>query len=78
MLPAPLASSVRVSVPVSEPLVVGVNVTLIVQDAFAARTLPQLLVCVKFALATMLLRLTAADPVLLTVTACAALAAPTN
>jgi hypothetical protein len=40
----PVALSVTLTAPVREPLAVGVNVTLIVQLAFGARVLPQLLV----------------------------------
>lgn len=40
-----LASSVIVNVPGLEPVDVGVNVTLIVQPAPAAKLLPQLFVC---------------------------------
>ena len=40
------APSVTVSVPVSVPMLLGVNVTLMVQCPFAATLLPQVLVCV--------------------------------
>ena len=45
------AVSVMVSVPVREPLAVGVNVTLMVQLEFPATLAPQLLVCAKSPLA---------------------------
>ena len=41
------ASSTTVSVPLRAPVVVGVNVTLIVQLAPAATEVPQVLVCAK-------------------------------
>jgi hypothetical protein len=41
----PAALSVTVIVPVRVPAAVGVNVTLIVQFALAAREVPQVLVC---------------------------------
>jgi hypothetical protein len=40
----PVALSVIVSVPLRAPLAVGVNVTLKVQEALAARLVPQVLV----------------------------------
>jgi hypothetical protein len=47
---------------------VGEKVTLIVQEALAATLLPQLLVWLKFALATILVMVSAVLPVLLRVT----------
>src|SRR5271169_3413011 len=69
----PLALSVMVIVPGCEPVVVGVNVTLMVQFAPAATEAPQVLVCVYFALAAMLVMVSAAVPGLVSVTVCAAL-----
>jgi hypothetical protein len=53
--------------PLSEPATVGVKMTLIVQEALAARLEGQLLVWEKSPLAAMLLMLRAALPVLLRV-----------
>lgn len=63
----PEASSVMVSVPVSAPPSVGVKLTLIVQEALAATLLPQLLVWAKSPLMAMLVMVSAAVPVLLSV-----------
>ena len=60
--------SVRVSVPLREPMAVGVKVTLKVQLALAARLEPQVLVWEKSPLATMLLMLRVALPVFLRAT----------
>src|SRR5437899_2408587 len=70
-LPAML--SVIVTAPVRMPVAVGVNVTLMVQLAPAATDVPQVLVCMKSPLATMLVTLSATFPVLFSVTDCAAL-----
>jgi hypothetical protein len=83
MLPVtPLLLSVMVSVPVSEPVAVGVNVTSIVQEPPTARLLPQApapLVTPKLALAAMLAIVSAAVPVVLfRVTVCDALVVPTS
>src|SRR5437016_14500472 len=75
-LPAML--SVIVTAPVRMPVAVGVNVTLMVQLAPAATDVPQVLVCMKSPLATMLVTLSAAFPVLFSVTDCAALVVPTS
>jgi hypothetical protein len=75
VLPAtPLLLSVMVSVPEREPPAEGVNVTLMLHEAPGATLLPQSLVCLKLALVAMLLTVSAASPLLLSVTACAALA----
>ena len=58
--------------PVRLPLAVGVKVTLIVQPEPAATLVPQLLVCAKSPLATMLVKAMAAVPVLLRVIGCEA------
>src|SRR5438552_7431833 len=71
------AESVRVSVPVRVPPAVGVNVTLTVQLAPAARLLPQLLLCEKSPLAVMDLNVTAPAVSLVAVTVWAALLVPT-
>src|SRR5229473_7342641 len=63
--------------PVRVPAVVGVNVTLKVQLAPAARLVPQLFVCAKSPLTAIELIDAGAFPVLCTVTACAALVVPT-
>jgi hypothetical protein len=74
----PLAVSVIVTLPVKVPVVVGVNVTLIVQAAPAATEEPQVLVSPKFVLAVIEVMEIAAVPVLLRVTTCAALVVPTT
>jgi len=53
---------------VREPVAVGAKVTLIVQDALAARPVPQVLVCEKSPLMVMLEIVSAAPPGLLSVT----------
>jgi hypothetical protein len=73
----PLALSVMLSVPVREPVAVGVKVTLIVQVALAATLVPQLLVWAKSPLAAMLEMLNAPVPLLVSVSVCAALVVPT-
>src|SRR5215472_658935 len=77
----PLALSLTVRVPVRVPVALGVNVTLIVQDAPAATDVPQLFVCAKspalVPVTARLVMLNAAFPVLLNVTGCAALVVPT-
>jgi hypothetical protein len=57
-----------VSEPLREPVAVGVKVTLIVQEALAARLEPQVLVWEKSPLTVMLLMVRVALPVLLRVT----------
>src|SRR5256712_666884 len=69
----PIASLVMVIAPVRVPVAVGVNVTLIAQLPSAATEVPQVLVCAKSPLATMPGTLSAALPVLFSVTVCAAL-----
>jgi hypothetical protein len=64
---AGLALSVSVIEPLREPVAVGVNVTLIVQEALAATLEPQVLVWEKSPLAAMLVMLRVALPVLLRV-----------
>lgn len=54
--------------PDAEPSAVGVNVMLIVQLAWAAKLVPQLLVCAKSPVGKMLVMLTAVDPVFVKVT----------
>src|SRR5579864_3794733 len=60
-------------VPLTDPVTVGLNVTLIVQFAPAATELPQVLVSPYCALAKILVMLSAALPLLFSVTVCAAL-----
>src|SRR2546429_5132135 len=57
--------------PVRVPVAVGVKVTLMAQLAPAATDVPQVLVCMKSPLATMLVTLSATVPVLVSVTDCA-------
>ena len=66
------------SVPVRDPIWVGEKVTLIAQLFPAAKVLPQVLVCVKFALVVMLLMSSVALPALLSVAFFAALDASTT
>src|SRR5260221_6529155 len=73
----PGALLAMLSVPVREPVAVGVKVTLTVQDAPAARVVPQLLVCAKSPVAENEETDAAVPPVLLTVTACEPLVEPT-
>ena len=73
---APL--SLMVTEPVSVPAAFGVNVTLMLQLAPAARLAPQLLVSAKAPETLMLVMLNAAVPVLLRVTFCAALVVETS
>src|SRR5579864_5057318 len=60
-------------VPLTDPVTVGLNVTLIVQFAPAATELPQVLVSPYCALAKILVMLSAALPLLVSVTVWAAL-----
>src|SRR5436309_6922604 len=62
-----------VSVPVRWPAAVGVNVTAIEQFAPAATEPPQVLVCAKSPDAVMLVTVSAAVPLLVSVTDCGAL-----
>jgi hypothetical protein len=64
------SASVKVNVPEKVCTVVGLKVTFTVQLAWAARLVPQLLVCVKAVrLETMLVMEVAAEPLLVSVTA---------
>ena len=69
----PVALSVTVMVPACVPEAVGVKVTLMEQLAAGAREAPQVLVWAYWELATMLVILIGAPPMLLSVTACAVL-----
>jgi hypothetical protein len=71
------ALSVMVSVPVRVPMAVGVNFTLIVQFAPAARLLPHVFVWEKLPLATMLVMVKALPPEFVRVMACALELEPT-
>lgn len=73
----PGALSVIVIAPESVPRAPGVNMTVIVQLAPAARLLPQLFDWAKLPFTAMLVMVKAALPVLLTVTVCGALVVPT-
>src|SRR5580692_5190591 len=73
----PAALSVMVTVPVSTPVVVGVNVTLIAHFFPAGMVAPQLVVSPKLALATMLLTVSAEVPLFVSVTDLKALVVPT-
>src|SRR5579862_699799 len=76
MLPA---LSVTVKTPVLAPTCVGVNTTLIVQEALAANVCPQLLVSVKsLTPVEMPAMLSGASPGLDSVSDCAALDVPTD
>jgi hypothetical protein len=59
-------------------IVVGVNVTLMVQLALTATLVPQLFVCEKSPVVAMLVIVKAATPVFVSVTFCGVLAVPTN
>jgi hypothetical protein len=76
------ALSVMVRVPDLAPEAAGVNVTLIEQLAPAAKLVPQVFVCEKSPLLVpvkvMLVRVSAAVPLLVSVTALAALLVATN
>ena len=74
----PLALSVTETVPVLEPATVGVKITEIVQVPDAATEAPHVLVWLKSPLAAMLVIVSVADPVLVSVTDCAALAVFNN
>src|SRR5947209_4698591 len=73
----PLAESVTVIAPVRVPVVEGVNVTEMLQLAPALNELGQAFVCAKSPLAAMPLIVSAAPPLLVNVTLCAALVVPT-
>src|SRR5260221_6023947 len=70
----PPALSVTETAPVREPAAVGVKVTEIVQVPAAATEAPQVFVWLKSPLAAIVVIVRAADPVLVSVTTCAALA----
>jgi len=67
------AVSVTATVPVIPPAAKGLKVTLMIQLCPTARAMPQLFVCAKLLLAAMEEMLSAAAPVLVIVTDCAAL-----
>ena len=69
--------SIIVSVPVRDPVCVGVNVTSIVQLSPAPTEAPQLLVSPKSPLAPTLEMVTADEPLLVKVTGCEGLVVPT-
>src|SRR6266852_9795532 len=71
------AASVMVSVPVREPLAVGVKITLTVQLELAATLVPQLLLCAKSPLACMALMEIEVVPGFDKVTGCETLVIPT-
>src|SRR4051812_36231436 len=73
----PAAESVTVNAPVRVPVCVGVKVTAMLQLAPAARLAGQELVCAKSPLVPILLTLSAAPPLFVSVTDCAALVVPT-
>ena len=72
------ALSVTTTVPVRVLIVVGVNVTLMVQLALTATLVPQLFVCEKSPVVAMLVIVRTAAPVFVRVTFCGVLAVPTN
>jgi hypothetical protein len=74
----PVASSEMVRAPVLTPFALGAKVTLMVQEVPAATLRAQLLVWEKSPLTVMLVLVSAAVPVLLSVTRCEALVVPTS
>jgi len=70
--------SVTKTAPVLTPFCVGVKVTSIVQLACGAKACPQLLVCAKSPLATMLAMVNVALPLLVIVAFCGGLVVPTR
>jgi hypothetical protein len=74
----PAALSTMVMAPVLVPAAVGVNLTLMVQKALAAKGLTQLLVWAKSPLAVMLVMVIGALPLLLRFTSLGALVVPTG
>jgi len=72
----PPALSVTEMEPVREPVAVGAKVTEIVQVPAAATEAPQVLVWLKSPLAAIVVIVSAADPVLVSVTTWAALVVP--
>ena len=73
----PVALLVTMMPPERRPTAVGVKVTLSVQEPAAATEAPQLWLSAKSPLAVMLAMVSAALPVVLSVTVCAALVLPT-
>jgi hypothetical protein len=77
----PAALSAMLSVEDRLPVFSGVNVTLIVQLAFATRVFPHVCVCEKYALFPPVILMVVKDrvevPVLVSVTTCALLLTPT-
>ncbi len=73
----PLALSATVSPPLRLPAAAGVNITLIVQLALAAKGEAQLFVCEKSPLVAMPVIVSGPVPGLLRMTGCAALVLPT-
>ena len=71
-----MALSMIVSVPARLPAAVGVNLTETEQFAPAATDVPQMLVCAKSPDVAIELRVSAAWPLLVSVTVCAALVVP--
>jgi len=74
----PVALSAIDSVPLREPVAVGVNVTLIVQLDPAARLVPQVFVCAKSPVTVTPVIVRLAVPLLLRVTALAVLVVLNN
>jgi hypothetical protein len=72
----PEALSLMVTVPVRVPIVVGVKLTVIAQLALTASDVPQVLVWAKSPLATMLVIVSVAVPVLVSVIVCGTLVVP--
>jgi hypothetical protein len=72
------ALSEMVMAPARAPVAVGVKVTEIVQEAFLATLVPQSSVSAKSPLALILVNVSAALPMLVTVTLCFPLVVPTN
>lgn len=69
---------VRVTAPEREPVVVGVKVTEMLQDALAAKVDPHVVVFAKSPVVTMLVMLSVAPPVFVSVSTCAALVLATT
>jgi hypothetical protein len=74
----PVALSLTVMEPVRLPEAVGANVTVITQLAPVVRVAPQVLVCEKFVLATMLVICSTAVPELVRVASSVSLIEPTT
>lgn len=73
----PLPLSLIVIEPVRAPTAVGVKVTLMVQLLLAATLVPQVLVCAKSPVATVLEMVSVVAPPLVSVTVCGGLVVPT-